>query len=872
MAIVSIALKQPAEQREPYLRLACENDEKLYCETADLVRRNANLGSFMERPLINDIDGRRPFRIGQVISDRFEILREIGEGGMAFVYEAFDRKRNQRIAIKAAKPGFHRLLSPELERALHVRHWNVCLVNEIHTTQTVHGEIDFLTMELLEGETLAARLARGSLLHDEALQVACQLCSGLAAAHKGGVLHRDFKCANVILCPNPDGVRAVITDFGLACGIGERAEWGGTLRYMAPEVLRGKDSSKASDIYSLGVVLYEMVTGKPPFDNDVDRLTAEPQSPSTFARDLKPPWDRVILECLEPVPENRPADASLVLTELTKRSARKWPWLIAALIVLAIVALPPVNGWLRDLVWPTPNVRLAVLPFEASGDSSGAAGMFQDVADRVEQLHGGRRTVVVIPSSEVARHRVQSPEQAKQLLHATHALETTLSQEGNELVVKAFVIDLEAGTHVRDFSGRYTPETIGTIPAALAGAVSLALKLKRPLVSDSLSAAATVPYDQGLQLLRKDDESFDEAIPLFKQAAQLDPRSPLPLAGLAEAETMQFKSTRNRAFIEDAQRSLRAAESLSPDSVRVRLVAGMLNQAAGQYEKALEDYHRAQELEPRNVEALLHIASIYNALDMSNDAIASYRQAIDLEPGYFQPHRKMGEFYYYRSKYAEAAEQFQLAIERAPGLFDAYNELAAALCDLGRNADAEKALLTSIGLRETAAAQGSLGALRAYQKQDAEAVELYKRALALAPQVYVYWLNLGDSSRRLGRSKEAAAAYRKGMALAKADLYQDPHAGYTRAYVAYFSARLGDRTRAEDEISQAREQSPGDTKVLRRAILTYEAMGERDKAIRALSEAPPELLPELDRQPDLADFRQDLRFKEVVAKFATGGK
>ena len=101
---------------------------------------------------------RRPFEIGQVISNRFEILKEIGEGGMGFVYEAFDRKRNQRIAIKAAKPGYYRLLSPELQGALQVRHPNVCLVNEIHTTQTAHGEIDFLTMELLEGETLAARL------------------------------------------------------------------------------------------------------------------------------------------------------------------------------------------------------------------------------------------------------------------------------------------------------------------------------------------------------------------------------------------------------------------------------------------------------------------------------------------------------------------------------------------------------------------------------------------------------------------------------------------------------------------------------------------------------------------------------------------
>ena len=141
MAVVSIALRQSSTDRDSFLRLACENDDELYREAAELVKRQERLGSFMEHSLIQD--HRRPFEIGQVISNRFEIIREMGEGGMGFVYEAFDRKRSQRIAIKAAKPGFYRLLSPELQGALQVRHRNVCLVNEIHTTQTEHGEIDF---------------------------------------------------------------------------------------------------------------------------------------------------------------------------------------------------------------------------------------------------------------------------------------------------------------------------------------------------------------------------------------------------------------------------------------------------------------------------------------------------------------------------------------------------------------------------------------------------------------------------------------------------------------------------------------------------------------------------------------------------------
>jgi eukaryotic-like serine/threonine-protein kinase len=875
MAVVSIALRQSSAQRESYLRLACKDDDNLYREAVELVKRQESLGSFMEHPLVHD-DHRRPFEIGQVISNRFEIIQEIGEGGMGFVYEAFDRKRNQRIAIKAAKPGFYRLLSPELEGALHVRHRNVCLVNEIHTTQTAHGEIDFLTMELLEGETLAARLvASGALPGREAIDIASQLCSGLAAAHASGVIHRDLKPGNIMLCQTAnEGLRVVIMDFGLAGAVSLDSLEGGTPGYMAPELSAGEKASCASDIYSLGVILYEIVTGRLP----TEEKSSDPgrpkhiAAPSSFNKALNQRWDGVILSCLAASPPLRPSDPRKVIAVLEKRPLRKAPFVVAALLIVAALATPQVREWLSDRLWPQPNVRLAILPLDAQGNPGVTDGILQDVADRVGRMRSGRRTVVVIPPSEVLSNKVRSPEQAKEALHATHALQTSVSREGDELIANGAVIDLDTRAHVRDFSGSYTTDTVGSLPGALAGAVSLALRLRGPPSTDALSTAATVPYDRGLFLLRRDDESFDDAIPLFDQAARLDPRSPLPLAGLAEAKILKYQAKRDRAYLDEARNSLRDAESLSPDSVRVRLVAGQLNQVAGQYQKALEDYRRAQELEPRNVDALLHIASVYNALDMNNDVIAAYRKAIEMEPGYYRPYRKLGEFYYYRSNYSEAAAQWKLAIERAPGLADVYNELAAALIYLGQDDEAEKALLTSIRMRETADARNGLGAIRAYQKRDSEAADLYKRALALDPNVYVYWINLADSSRRLGRVREAAAAYRKAMGMALAELKDDPHSGYTRAYVGYCAARLGDTARADDEVSQAREQLPSDTEVTRQTVLTYVAMGQRDRAIEALNGASPELLHELDRHPDLADFRQDLRFRQVEAKYANGGK
>ena len=136
---------------------------------------------------------------------------------------------------------------------------------------------------------------------------------------------------------------------------------------------------------------------------------------------------------------------------------------------------------------------------------------------------------------------------------------------------------------------------------------------------------------------------------------------------------------------------------------------------------------------------------------------------------------------------------------------------------------------------------------------------------------FVYVENLADSLRRLRRQRDANTQYQKALQMALADLRQNPRLGYSRAFVAYIAAQLGDKKRAEEEIEQALQLSPDDNKVIRNAVLTYEALGRRDQAIQVLGGATPELLHELDRQPDLAGFRQDPRFKQLVARNSDGG-
>ncbi len=265
------------------------------------------------------------FAAGAVLERRFAIVDLLGRGGMGEVYRAEDLSLGQPVALKflpvqlSRDPVFMQRIRDEVRLARRVSHPNVCRVHDI-------GEADgqpFISMEYIDGEDLASLLRRiGRLPAEKALEIARQMCAGLAAAHAAGVLHRDLKPANVML--DREG-RAHITDFGIAVA-GETTDIGelaGTPAYMAPEQLAGLGSSVKSDLFSLGLVLHELVTGKRLFSGrSISELSRqqreiEPVPPSRLASDIPPEVERVILQCLARDPSRRPPSALSVLTALS---------------------------------------------------------------------------------------------------------------------------------------------------------------------------------------------------------------------------------------------------------------------------------------------------------------------------------------------------------------------------------------------------------------------------------------------------------------------------------------------------------------------------------------------------------------------------
>ena len=598
-------------------------------------------------------------------------------------------------------------------------------------------------------------------------------------------------------------------------------------------------------------------------------------APSTWSKGLDPRWDRVILGCLELDPARRTQDVGDVLAELRRKRIAKWPFAVAAAVILVLAAVVtfvrPVRQKIVNLIWP-PNVRLAVLPYEGPKELAAVgSGALQDVYRRLGNLRSGSRSVVVISPADEKDLGVATPEQAQKTLHATHALETTATQQGDDTVVQGAVIDLATQTHVRNFSLHYTPATVGALPGALAGEVSSALGLQGAPAAETLSPAATGPYDRGLYLFQQ-LENTEEATLLFQEAARLDPRSTLPLTALVEAETQRFYETKDATHLARAQQYLHTAESLNPDSVSVHLAAGRLYETTGKLEQALDEYLRVRSLAPANVKAALRTAWIYDRLDLPDKAIAEYRRAIALDPAFLETYTYFGSFFYYRGNYSAAAEQYRKVTELAPNSYRAWSGLGAALQSQGDYAGAEQALRKGLKLHEHSDLLQNMGTLLALQGRDAEAVPYYERAAALEPGVYVIWYNLGDSNRHLGHRKASLDDYQHGLSMAEAQLQQNPQNAFARSYAAYFAARLGQRSRALDDTAQALHAAPGDSTVLRHAVLTYEAMGLRQKAFECLTKPTPEVLHDLQHEPDLADFCRDPRFLQLVNKSTTGGK
>jgi tetratricopeptide (TPR) repeat protein len=859
ISLVELTQSRPITQRAEYLHRACAGDSELETQVQQYVEWEERMNGFLLESLCPRPVFENPFEPDDLIQGRFRIVREVAQGGMGIVFEAQDEKVGRRVALKCGKAGFRKRLPPEVRHASEISHPNVCKIFDIHTALGRQGETDFFTMEFLDGETLEDRLQRGPLPETEARAIATQVCAGLAEAHRNRVIHGDLKSNNIFLTTAADGtVRAVITDFGLAQAHDPSMRTGtstaaGTPAYMAPELWQSAKPSIASDIYALGVCLYEMRAGKRP-------PRAEPGQPTPAIPPVHPKWDPILSRCLDADPRRRFQSAEQIAQALAPPSRR---WIPAAVLAVLVALITGLVTYERAVA-PTETVRLAMLPLEADGSAGTGTNYLNEATETLTKIRSSLATrLVVIPAVSVVSEGVDSPDKAGAVLGATHALRARLARENGKLLLQAYLTDTRSHVNKGELTAEYKSGQERYLPVALAGMVTSALRLPPLYAKHVVNAAALQDYQAGLDYLRR-NSGTDNAIAALDRAVMADPDSPLAHAALAEARWFKYSQTRDSTWLERTRNSILQAQSLNPDLPQVHRVAGLVKADAGQYEAAEAEYLRAIELEPKHGDAWRRLGKVYDVNGKLDQAQAAYLRAVEVDPGMYRNYQDLGAFLIRVARFRDAVTYFERTVQMVPDEAAAHYALGGAYVNAGRYVEGEEELRTAIRMQETAAAQNWLGIALMYQSREAEATQAFLRALQLNRERYISWMYLGIGYRRMDRIIEAAQANRQGLQMAEAELAKNARSGSVRSFLAYLSATLGDPHRAGSEIAQALQLSPGDNNVRTMAVLTYEAVGRRDDTLALLNSSSAEFIADISRWPDLADLHQDSRFKQLL--------
>ena len=829
---------------------------------------------------------------------RFNILARLGAGGMGEVYRAEDTKLRRVVAIKRMAPRHNadpqetaRLLR-EGQRASALHHPNVASVFDVLEEK---GEI-FLVMEYVEGETLRHRLLK-PFTTDQFLSIAIQSAEALAAAHDKSILHGDIKPENIMLT-EADQVK--LLDFGVARrltssndntltgtlnALSAYAPISGTPTYMPPEVLMGNLPDLRADVFSVGVVFYEMLGGRHPFQGPTLTATAaqilhrEPLPLDQLGREVPDPLVRVVAKALSKEPEKRYQNARELLADLnairqgakpsaprvpgrTSAFRRYLPYGAAALMLVLLLALRPVRTMLSGIFSrpssgqktaqtpAQPVVRnLAVLPPAVQGDDpklhAFADGMVESVTGKLARL-SENHPLSVITARQIQDKKVTTPEQALQEFGASLGLRLTVQSSGDLLRVNYSLVDSKSGRALAGDSVTAPTSDSFALEDRVAEGVARALQIElRPEERTALATHGTMQpaaydyYLQGrgyLQALFK-PENVTSAITMFDQSLKLDPNYGLALAGRGEAYWHRYEESKDKKWIASATGDCTKAVQLGNAGAGGHLCLGVLASGTGKYQEAATEFRRAIELDSTTDQAYIGLAQVYTKLNKLEDAEKTFQRLILLRPQYYRGYSALGQFYLQQAQYDRAVPMFLKASELAPESFRAYSDLGAAYLYLGRDADAITMFERSIRIRPSAGAYSNLGTAYFRVRRFADAARSYQEAIKYNESTYYLWGNLGDSYHFNGQQEEAKKAYRKSLELALPQLHVNPNDASLCGDMAALHAMLGERDNALKYLDRSLELGHGDKDLLFNAAVVYSALGENGVALEWLSKS-----------------------------------
>ena len=770
---------------------------------------------------------------GTTLAGKYRVIEPIGKGGMGVVYKAEDTKLKRTVALKflppelADSPEAGERFMREAQAAAALSHSHICTIHEINEEE----DQSFIVMEYIEGQSLGRKILKGPLDQTEALDIAIQVAEGLREAHKKAIVHRDIKPGNIMLT---DEGAAKVMDFGLAKVVGgflitREAKTMGTVAYMSPEQAQGQSVDHRTDIWSLGVVLYEMITGQLPFKGDYDQsmihsiLNREPEPVIKIRKDLTSGLDQVISKALAKNPEGRYQSMEEFLGDLKAIAEGLKPLRaragllrgrilglkkiyayagLACIVILAVLAflfLPPKGGEAID--------SIAVMPLEnLSGDpeqDSLAESIHDDLITNLAGL-SGLKTVIARRTVMRFKGKDTPPQQIARDLRVKALMTGALRRSGERVRVTAQLINPTTGSQAWAQSyERDIREVMSLENEIVAG---FAQEVKLPLTPEersrlagvrTVNPKAYVAYTKGRFYLNKlTPEGLKAGLDYMQQAIDIDPTNPLPYAALAlgYCRIGHGANPPPDAFARAKAAALKA-EELGGTLAETEAALGQIKLFdEWDWEGAGQAFQHALALNPSLPDAQ-RMYSFYHLLyGREDEAIAAMRRAIELDPLTPLWSSDLAWQCWGAGRYQEAMDAAQKALELNP-------DWDQALCWLGY-LYAEKGMFK-------------------------EAIEAHQKLRAVSPP---WRWALARTYALAGRTDEARKLLAEFLSAGPKP---------TGAWEGWFLPEV------------------------------YAALGEKDEAFRWLEEAVKErmtFIPWMRQNPAYAPLRSDLRFDELARR------